>query len=323
MSELRSKLQLSDAKLAGRATICMTGSYGRREAGEHSDLDVVIVGLDDVDAPQTPLRSQINPSRLANLDAICIKGELIETTRSLSMNDFDSDGRYLTHYSVSELVGKLGRPEDDAGNTFTARLLMLLEGRPLLEPSAFSEIVDSIIESYWRDFEGHEAEFAPAFITNDILRLWRTFCVNYEARTASTPDHLKGKRRLKNFKLKFSRLLTCYSALLSIAHVFAQNGTVTPIDMRAICDRTPLDRIVWLQEQTNIGTADGALTAILERYNHFLSVTDDTEISLIAKFADPDQLAVYLESSYSFAQAIFEAMNLIGRKTKMHRMMVV
>jgi hypothetical protein len=56
----------------------------------------------------------------------------------------------------------------------------------------------------------------PAFLANDILRIWRTFCVNYEARTETEPAEKKAKRKLKNYKLEHSRLLTCYSALLRV-----------------------------------------------------------------------------------------------------------
>ena len=38
-------------------------------------------------------------------------------------------------------------------------------------------------------------EFMPAFLANDILRLWRTFCVNYEARTQTEPAEKKAKRK--------------------------------------------------------------------------------------------------------------------------------
>src|SRR4029077_19402552 len=77
----------------------------------------------------------------------------------------------------------------------------------------YDEIVRDVIDGYWRDYQDHQANFMPAFLANDILRIWRTFCVNYEARTKREPDDKKASGKLKNYKLKHSRLLTCYSAL--------------------------------------------------------------------------------------------------------------
>src|SRR5580658_2234467 len=69
-------------------------------------------------------------SLLKHLDEICIKADLIEVTRKLRIPEFSGDGRYLAHYSVHEFTKALGTPEDDVTNTFTARLLLLLESRP-------------------------------------------------------------------------------------------------------------------------------------------------------------------------------------------------
>ena len=106
--------------------------------------------------------------------------------------------------TVEELIETLGHPDDDASNTFTA-LLLLFESVPLLETGTYWTIIEEIITQYRRDFEGHETEFIPAFLANDILRLWRTFCVNYEARTQTEPPVKKAKRKLKNYNRCASR----------------------------------------------------------------------------------------------------------------------
>jgi hypothetical protein len=52
--------------------------------------------------------------------------------RKLGIPDFSGEGEYLTHHTIEEIVDTLGKPEDDVNNTFTARLLLPLESRPLL-----------------------------------------------------------------------------------------------------------------------------------------------------------------------------------------------
>ena len=314
---------IADAKkyAEGKACVCVTGSYGRLEASEHSDLDIYIVGLDTTPEDKATTTSKILDSELSRLDEICIKADLISACRSLGLKEFDADGRYLAHYSVSQLTGTLGKPEDDAENTFTARLLMLLEGRPLIGHDVFDVAIDEIIASYWRDYGDHKNDFAPAFLSNDVLRLWRTFCVNYEARTETAPHDKKLKRRVKNYKLKFSRLLTCYSALLQILHLYNLQGTVSPSDMKMICSMTPIERIEKLTQTAKQSAS--SLSKVIEGYDHFLQVTDEPEGNLLLKFDHTDTRSKLLAGSYQFADAIFECVNTIGQGTKMHRMLVV
>ena len=209
IKSLRDALADAEALCGDRACVYVTGSFGRGETSPHSDLDLFIAGRGDLKQPE-----------LSRLDEILIKADLIEATRKLRIRDFSGDGEYLKHYTARELVEALGTPEDDVENTFTARLLLLLESSALIGEPAYQQITDEVIVAYWRDYEGHKNDFMPAFLANDVLRMWRTFCVNYEARTRSQPEREMAKRRLKNYKLKHSRLLTCYSALLYLLAVF-------------------------------------------------------------------------------------------------------
>ena len=70
---------------------------------------------------------------LSFLSEILVKSDLIRATRGLGIRDFDGDGKYLVHHATHLLTGTLGKPEDDAFNTFTPRLLLLLESYPLVE----------------------------------------------------------------------------------------------------------------------------------------------------------------------------------------------
>src|SRR5438132_1280368 len=87
-------------------------------------------------------------------DEICLKRELIVATRELRFPEFSGDGEYLVHYTIDQLVKTTGKPEDDLSNTFTARLLLLLESRPLIEPFIYWQAIDAVIEKYWRNYSG-------------------------------------------------------------------------------------------------------------------------------------------------------------------------
>ncbi len=257
------------------------------------------------------------------MDEILIKADLIEATRKLAIPDFSGDGEYLTHHTVQELVGTLGTRDDDAKNTFTARLLLLLESSALLGQAAYREVTDDVISAYWRDYQDHKSDFIPAFLANDILRMWRTFCVNYEAQTASEPPEKKAKRKLKNYKLKHSRLLTCYSALLYLLSVFSKAHTVSPTDAIQMVSLTPTQRLEWILLQSELADAHEKTRQIIAQYEQFLTQTAIPERELIDRFLDKDTTRRYFQSAYNFGDSVFELLDVIGKKNRFYRLLVV
>lgn len=208
-------------------------------------------------------------------------------------------------------------------NTFTARLLLLLESSPLIGESAYKRIIDDVIASYWRDYEQNKSNFVPAFLANDILRMWRTFCVNYEARTQSVPPERKAKRSLKNYKLKHSRLLTCYSALLYLLAVFSKNATVSPTDAATMISISPTQRLEWMLAQPELKDARETIQKLIEGYERFLSNTDASETELVARFLDKEKKKEYWDSAFEFGDLVFAAFKVIGNNNRFHRLLVV
>lgn len=319
LNSLRSKLQAAEELAAGKACVYATGSFGRQEASENSDLDLFIVGKKN----GAPGFGGVQGSLLKRLDEICIKAELIEATRGLGIPEFDGDGRYLTHYSVHEFTKTLGTPEDDVTNTFTARLLLLLESTPLLENRVYDEIIEEVIAAYWRDYEDHKSAFIPAFLSNDILRLWRTFCVNYEARTEREPDGKKAKGKIKNYKLKHSRLLTCYSAILYLLAIYKRHGSVTPANALEMIRLSPTKRLEWLLKQTDLRNAHDAIKALSAKYEQFLQKTNCKEEELVRQFSESKTAGEFMQSADEFGDKMFEVLTSIGDKSRFHRLLVV
>ena len=256
---------------------------------------------------------------------ILLKAELITAVRRLGIPDFFGGGEYLKVHTAREFVETLGTPEDDVTNTFTARLLLLLESKPLLGESAYHTIIQDVIKKYWRDYDENRSTFRPAFLTNDILRMWRTFCVNYEARTKSDPPKLRAKRKLKNLKLKHSRLLTCYSALLYLAAVFSKNGTVSPDDAAKMILLTPSERLEWLLSQRELKSVHLKIQALIKSYEEFLHLTDASEDELVKRFLDSQKSRKYFESANRFGDLMFEVLEAIGkqRKNPFYRLLIV
>lgn len=314
---LQARLTEAEKTLQGKACVYAIGSFGRGEASANSDLDLFIVGKTN------DPRDSTESSLLGRLDEICVKADLIEATRALGIPEFDGEGRYLVHYSVPDLINTLGRPEDDANNTFTARLLLLLESQPILENRVYEEVISDVVAAYWGDYEDHKEDFTPAFLANDILRLWRTFCVNYEARTERQPDAKRIKRKVKNYKLKYSRMLTCYSALLYLLATCERQGTVRPLDVMEMIHLSPTQRLERLLQQPDLAGAHGSLENLLAQYDAFLGVTSPNEIELIALFSDKDVGRRHMDEASTFGDHMFEALKHIGKGSRFHRLLTV
>ena len=188
--------------------ICVyaTGSLGRLEACKHSDLDVFRISC-----------AQRNKSSAAgDLTLLCA---LHQESKKLGFPEFTDGGVYLKVISLEEMLKHLGSTADDANNYFTARLLLLLESQPLLNTTAYATIVDRVLDRYYKDFSEHSSSFQAVFLVNDIVRYWKTLCMNYEEKRnlSGLTDEQKAKARVKNLKLKFSRLWTCFSLLIPLS----------------------------------------------------------------------------------------------------------
>lgn len=316
---LREKLKDADAIASGKACVYATGSYGRGDAGPHSDLDIFIVGRRN-GAPGPDGRQA---SLLSQLDEICLKADLIETARELGFPEFSDGGRYLFHYSAHEFTMTLGTPEDDVTNTFTARLLLLLESRPLIGADVYKNVTEEVVAAYWRDYADHKADFMPAFLANDILRLWRTFCVNYEARTDRDPADKKAKGKIKNYKLKHSRLLTCYSGILYLLATYKKHQTVSPMDALSMIALSPTERLQWLANQKELDSAKGTLHSLLDQYEEFLRTTSIGEKALIELFMDKGKGRKLLRAANKFGDLMYAALTAIGENSPFYRMLIV
>jgi len=309
---LQERLKDAEAICNGKACVYATGSFARGEAHQWSDLDLFIVG-----------QGSDEKRDLSRLDEIQVEADLIQATRDEGIPEFSGDGEYLVHFSLKGLIGTLGKPNDDALNTFTARLLLLLESKPLLGAEVYHRVLHDVVGAYWLDYVEHKKDFTPAFLANDILRLWRTFCVNYEARTTNSPDLAKAKRKLKNYKLKYSRLLTCYSALLFLLTTHIEKGTVSIEDAKEMVSLSPTQRLDWLLRQSSAAVATDGINKLRASYAVFLTNTEMPETELIAKFLDREYSKGRYSEALNFGTEMFNVLEQIGTGHTFYRMLVV
>lgn len=311
LDSVRQRLAGTDAGdvLANAGVVYATGSMARGDASQHSDLDVFILSHTDGEH-----------RALSKLDSIRLKAKLIEVVEAEALPKFSDDGKYLVVHTIDEMLGKLGTAEDDYENLFTARMLLLLESAPLLGDEAYAEALRRVIDKYWVDFARNESEFLPVFLTNDIIRYWKVLCLNYEAYTWKEPEQ---KRRHQNYKLKFSRLLTCYSAVVDLLTIVRTTGRVTPDDAMAMARRMPMDRLLAVSSALSDEAADASIQKLLSMYESFLATTGSDKDELRALFKQDDYNSLRRAEAKAFGDEMFTLLKLAGSETKLYRYLVI
>lgn len=301
LNKLRNRIE-SDVPLLNEISdlcIYVTGSYGRHEANEHSDLDLFFVREGCQEENELPYVQKIK-----------IVSDVVRVAEEMGFPEFTGGGEYLKVHYVDDIIRHLGSPEDDYRNYFTARLLLLLESKPLTDESTYTSILETILDAYFRDYSGHEDAFQALFLVNDIVRFWRTLCLNYESKrnpsSANGSDRPKEKDDRKNLKLKYSRLLTCFSAILPLAESSLRMDKDALLD---VIQQTPVERLQSLSIEDG---ADEVRQRVIDNYSWFLDVTDDPKEKQLEWLRNPDNRNKALEQAKVFGDDMFKLLKEIA-----------
>ncbi len=307
--ELRTRIdETTSPKMHNDICVYVTGSYGRLEASQHSDLDLFLIHKQD------------NDHEICNTDKFEILGDLIRICRELGFPEFSGDGEFLDVQEFKNIIGFLGSKEDDYNNCFTARLLLLLESRPIFNDEFYNDVLYEVVDSYYRDYHDHESDFRPIFIVNDIIRFWKTLCLNYEhKRNRRTEDKKKkGKIHVKNLKLKFSRLLTCYSMVLFL---IKNRDIVKPEELVKFITIPPLERLKSLSSE---GIRNGKiLEGIVTDYCWFLDMTGRNEKEVIKWIMNKDERDRAFNHAREFRNKMYKLLVGVSRDSDLFQYLVI
>lgn len=300
--------ELREPELVGESTfIYATGSGARGELSKHSDLDLFIV----------------RDGKRTRRDEALIQASIIRALRETGFPAPSRDGEFLHMHEAATVLDQMGEPADDTLNTFTARMLLLLESAPVAGPDAHARFRERVIEAYWRNKQEHAHDYQPIILVNDIVRYWRIVLLNYEA--LNTAQRAKedvpiADRRLRSYKLRFSRCLTCYSALTNLL-ALARKGKVLRDETLEMTTRTPLDRLGWLAQQAP--EAAPLVGELRELYAEFLRNTDRAKADLLVDFAQDEFKSARSKEATRFGETMFRLVNALGEDNRLFRYVVV
>lgn len=193
-----------------------------------------------------------------------------------------------------DIVHHIGGQADTNRNT-TQRILLLLEAVAIRSPDEddlagpFGRIVRQILNRYLAsDSNFHEKtdqeSRIPRFLLNDIVRYWRTMCVDF----AYKDWEQAGKKwALRNVKLRTSRKLLFVSGLLTVFSCFhnealRRNGASRDqyllklqTHLLNFVRSTPVNIISWTLNEIGLQKECGAL---LDIYEKFLKLLNDPQM---------------------------------------------
>jgi hypothetical protein len=206
------------AALAGvQAAVVLFGSWGRDELTSQSDDDWAVLG-DDPD-----------PAVLDRCRAVLGGAE-----REPGQQDL-----FGVAFSCDELTRNIGLDADTNAN-LTRRMLLLLESRAVAGAEEHARCFGQVLHAYLghgvRDYR------PPRFLLNDLIRYWRTICVDFEGkRRGAGGDDPKYASR--NAKLRTSRKVLFAGGLLPVLLCHQKTADEMPEFLTRQFSAPPTDRL--------------------------------------------------------------------------------
>jgi predicted nucleotidyltransferase len=255
--ELRRKLRSGFGKIAseqgaGVLTYAAAGSIARLDATPLSDLDLVIL----TDKPMDTLSTEADQA----ISDLC---------KQINLQRSNPKGVFAKPVELSKIKSPAGAMEEEYAD-FSRRTLILLESTPLYNDEEYFGLRDAVIDSYSEDVK-YDSRKNFVFLMNDVIRYFRSICVNYQHTKAVTDF---GKWPLRNIKLRHSRVLIYFSMIAAIGCLSTFKGGGTPNSgenkvaaLKAFVDLTPLQRIFAAYKITG----DPGFFRVAQYYNTFLA----------------------------------------------------
>jgi hypothetical protein len=234
------------------AAVVLFGSWGRGEVTEQSDYDWAVL----VDGEP---REAVAPAP-PELEAALRVGDRGPGT----------EGIFGAAVFCADLVDHIGLDADDNTN-LSRRMLLLLESVGIVHPEVRDACRDRVLRGYLD--ESVEDFRPPRFFLNDLIRYWRTICVDYVGKERRGGDDHKWA--LRDLKLRTSRKILFAGGFLPILLCHRLRAEAMEGYLRDSLEVPSLDRIA--AAFLELGAVDAGVRAVAA-YDRFLGLIADPAV---------------------------------------------
>jgi hypothetical protein len=241
---------LSSLECDTGASVVLFGSWGRRELTSQSDDDWAVLVARGTAATR-PLTGEVS--------SVIGRGGRRPGVQGVFGDTIFCD----------DLVERIGLEADD-NNNLTRRLLLLLESVAILNEPAHHgcrrRVLGGYLDDSVKDFR------PPRFLLNDVIRYWRTICVDFVGKERRGTGE---KWALRNLKLGLSRKALFAGGLLPVllCHRFDASDIGTFLEREF--ELPSIDRIA--RAFLDLGAVDAGARAV-GAYDAFIGLLGNPEI---------------------------------------------
>ncbi len=145
-------------------------------------------------------------------------------------------------------------------------MLFLLEGEWLHNPDDFNNVRSDLI-SHYVDNEIDDRKLCR-YLLNDIIRYWRTICVDFEQKTAGVGAK---PRAIRLIKLRFSRMMLYFGGVAAICKAMDMSAKEKRETLMRMFAAPPIERLKDVFGETNT-------RRVLAAYATFLFALNDANV---------------------------------------------
>lgn len=229
------------------AVLAVTGSLARMEVTGGSDFDAYVITNQQKRSDEAGKELWEKASKLANLKS------------PSQIGSFGSE----KISTVDNIVENIGGLQDDT-EKLSQRVALILESKFVGDRNISDDLMTKIINRYISEnITNHQLGM---FMLNDIIRYYRTICVDFEYKTEE-----QGKPwGIRNIKLVYSRKLVYFAGVIMCAELAQKSAREKREFCRSFIDMTPIERILSI-------LGDDAIKP-LELYDDFLKALSNERI---------------------------------------------
>ncbi|SFC07648.1 nucleotidyltransferase domain-containing protein [Pragia fontium] len=278
--------------------IITTGSFGRNEASEESDLDYFII------CKTEPISTELEKSHSKNIENI------IKKHIKKSEGDTGTFGCEAI-VTINQLRRNIGGTSD-SNQSLTRRMLFLLEGKSLYGDSYFNEFRHSIAKTYIKIKSKRQA--LPKFLLNDIIRYYRTIATDFQHKVSEANKPWG----LRNIKLRFSRKILYFAGIITVAESTKAKNENERIDhILTSLEKPALFRLFFELSNHEEEKIKEKLRELFHIYNFFLEKIENPEnrkqLESITDKSERYNSSIYKElssQSNQFSKVLFDIIKL-------------